>query len=198
MIRWIVVVQGGWTRGRPVAPGRDSTGTGGENPGLVSEQHFTDILRESADLPRSPDLVRTSLNDLSIVEDIVINGVLAARGVKPPRSRRRSAVSKLRCLDKQFLQFSCSPPPIFEALFDNFTIFYSTQRLKFTYQVERLKKLKNDKFAQGESFETSMRIERKIGKSVGRLARHTTLFDFNNNYLSLTKHHTIDLSPSLN
>lgn len=38
-----------WARGRPRAPRRDGTASGGENPGLVAEQHLPDLLRTAAD-----------------------------------------------------------------------------------------------------------------------------------------------------
>lgn len=38
-----------WARGWPRAPGRDGTASGGENPGLVAEQHLPDFLRTAAD-----------------------------------------------------------------------------------------------------------------------------------------------------
>lgn len=42
-------------RGRPRAPGRNGTASGGENPGLVAEQHFLDFLRTLADHLRLPE-----------------------------------------------------------------------------------------------------------------------------------------------
>lgn len=38
-----------WARGWPRAPRRDGTASGGENPGLVTEQHLPDLLRTAAD-----------------------------------------------------------------------------------------------------------------------------------------------------
>lgn len=48
-----VIVSRRWARGWPRAPGRDGTASGGENPGLVAEQHLPDLFRTSAD-PLSP------------------------------------------------------------------------------------------------------------------------------------------------
>lgn len=113
----------GWTivsrwraRGRPSAPGRDATAAGGENPGLVTEQHFTDVLREStADLPRSPDFLPRALHLYR--RDVLfqlVYGALAARGSLPPS--RRVAL-EARCPGKQHRQpFS---PPVLGASLNN-------------------------------------------------------------------------------
>lgn len=52
---WMVVSRRR-ARGRPRAPGRNGTASGGENPGLVAEQHFLDFLRTLADHLRPPEL----------------------------------------------------------------------------------------------------------------------------------------------
>lgn len=39
-----------WARGWPRAPRRDGTASGGENPGLVAEQHLPDLFHTVADL----------------------------------------------------------------------------------------------------------------------------------------------------
>lgn len=51
---WMVVSRRR-ARGRPRAPGRNGTASGGENPGLVAEQHFLDFLRTLADHLRPPE-----------------------------------------------------------------------------------------------------------------------------------------------
>lgn len=48
MRRWMIVSRRR-ARGRPRAPGWNGTASGGENPGLVAEQHFPDYLRTLAD-----------------------------------------------------------------------------------------------------------------------------------------------------
>lgn len=57
---WMIVSR--WrARGRPRAPGRNGTASGGENPGLVAEQHFPDFLRTLADhRPPSVPLYRAT------------------------------------------------------------------------------------------------------------------------------------------
>jgi len=48
-VRRGMIVPRRWARGWPRAPGRDGTASGGENPGLVAEQHLPDLLRTAAD-----------------------------------------------------------------------------------------------------------------------------------------------------
>lgn len=54
-VRRGMIVSRRWARGWPRAPGRDGTASGGENPGLVAEQHLPDLFRTVAD-PLSPRL----------------------------------------------------------------------------------------------------------------------------------------------
>lgn len=54
MRRWMIVSRRR-ARGWPRAPGRDGTTSGGENPGLVAEQHFPDLFRTFADHLRSSE-----------------------------------------------------------------------------------------------------------------------------------------------
>lgn len=84
-----------WARGWPRAPRRDGTASGGENPGLVAEQHLPDLLRTAADpfpsrisadrrtFPRV--LVRSSIDDVD-------SAALPATLSRP----RESVASKLR------------------------------------------------------------------------------------------------------
>lgn len=54
MRRWMIMSRRR-ARGRPRAPGRNGAASGGENPGLVAEQHFPDFLRTFADHLRPPE-----------------------------------------------------------------------------------------------------------------------------------------------
>jgi len=49
-VRRGMIVSRRWARGWPRAPGRDGTASGGENSGLVTEQHLPDLHRTAADL----------------------------------------------------------------------------------------------------------------------------------------------------
>jgi len=52
-VRRGMIVSRWWARGWPRAPGRDGTASGGENSGLVTEQHLPDLHRTAAD-PSAP------------------------------------------------------------------------------------------------------------------------------------------------
>lgn len=51
-VRLLTIVSRRRARGWPRAPGRDGAASGGENPGLVAEQHFPDLLRNFAELEK--------------------------------------------------------------------------------------------------------------------------------------------------
>lgn len=77
--RWMIVPRR-WARGWPRAPGRDGAASGGENPGLVAEQHLPDLLRTSAE----PAARRASFAP-------------AAATRSPPRQQSTSTVDAAGC-----------------------------------------------------------------------------------------------------